>query len=193
MKILKVVKSIKLTFASSSECKAKESKLKELKLNYDKNSDIIIIVPPQEILKTEDLKEAVKAQTPYILSKIPTVILHDLEDEIDGEYSYYCLRTNKGRFWSVHRVKSFRYIVVPSDCTLEEITPELYYKKLGRCIVDTPLYLQSKAYIKGAFKGIDGLFYAVVKRTDNIPDNCKEIYKCQFIKADELRKNKHNG
>lgn len=190
MKTLKVVKPIKLTFASSSECKAKESKLKELKLNYDKNSDIIIIVPPQEILKTEDLKEAVKAQTPYILSKIPTVILHDLEDEIDGEYSYYCLRTNKGRFWSVHRVKSFRYIVVPSDCTLEEITPELYYKKIGKCIVDTPLYLQSEVYIKGAFKGIDGLFYATVKRTDNIPDNCKEIYKCQFIKADELRKNK---
>lgn len=190
MKTLKVVKSIKLTFASSSECKAKESKLKELKLNYDKNSDIAIIIPPQEILKTEDLKEAVKAQTPYILSKIPTVILHDLEDEIDGEYSYYCLRTNKGRFWSVHRIKSFRYIVVPSDCTLEEITPELYYKKIGKCIVDTPLYLQSEVYIKGAFKGIDGLFYATVKRTDNIPDNCKEIYKCQFIKADELRKNK---
>lgn len=190
MKTLKVVKPIKLTFASSSECKAKESKLKELKLSYDKNNDIVIVVPPQEILKTEDLKEAINFQTSYLLSKIPTVIAHDLEDEIDGEYSYYCLRTNKGRFWSVHRVKSFRYIVVPSDCTLEEITPELYYKKIGKCIVDTPLYLQSEVYIKGAFKGIDGLFYATVKRTDNIPDNCKEIYKCQFIKADELRKNK---
>lgn len=190
MKTLKVVKPIKLTFASASECKAKESKLKELKLSYDKNNDIVIVVPPQEILKTEDLKEAINFQTSYLLSKIPTVIAHDLEDEIDGEYSYYCLRTNKGRFWSVHRVKSFRYIVVPSDCTLEEITPELYYKKIGKCIVDTPLYLQSEVYIKGAFKGIDGLFYATVKRTDNIPDNCKEIYKCQFIKADELRKNK---
>lgn len=193
MKILKIQKPIKFTFASKDECKRKESRLKELNLSYDKNSDTMLIVKPQEILKTESLSEALAFQTPYLLAKIPTIIAHDLEDEVDGEYSYYCLRTKNNRFYSVHRVKSFRYIVIPSDCTLEEITPEVYYKKLGKCVIDTPIYVTSKKYVKGSFKGVDGLFYAALKRTDNIPENCKEIYKYQFIKADELRKNKNNG